>query len=230
MTEAEWLASDDPAAMLRLLSGNEVGPDSPVAWRQSMPGAGINRISDRKLRLWCHACCYHAYGPGDRMRDRYDEWLEKGLRDPQHKDKGYSMARIWAGQEEGYEGQNAARAALLRDLFGNPFRPLYWADDPKKHARMRFTFGGPSDDGAARHPRRIVVRRAWMTPTVRSLAHAAYDHRFDDGELDRVRLTVLADALMDAGCDCDDLLDHLCRPAAYHVRGCWALDLILGKE
>jgi len=41
--------------------------------------------------------------------------------------------------------------------------------------------------------------------------------------------TVLADALEDAGCTSAELLGHL-RSAGPHVRGCWALDLVLGKE
>ena len=32
------------------------------------------------------------------------------------------------------------------------------------------------------------------------------------------------------GCDSDDILNHLRAPQATHVRGCWALDLVLGKE
>lgn len=43
------------------------------------------------------------------------------------------------------------------------------------------------------------------------------------------RLPILADALQDAGCDADAVLDHFRDPAATHVRGCWALDLILGN-
>ena len=39
-------------------------------------------------------------------------------------------------------------------------------------------------------------------------------------------LAILADALQDAGCDNDDILDH-CRGPGPHVRGCWALDLVL---
>jgi hypothetical protein len=39
---------------------------------------------------------------------------------------------------------------------------------------------------------------------------------------------VLADALEGAGCDNPDLLGHLRGPGP-HVRGCWALDLLLGK-
>jgi hypothetical protein len=39
----------------------------------------------------------------------------------------------------------------------------------------------------------------------------------------------LADALEEAGCDNEELLSH-CREPGEHVRGCWALDLLLGKE
>ena len=80
---------------------------------------------------------------------------------------------------------------LLREVFGNPFRPM--AFDPD-----------------------------WRTATVTALAAGIYaDRAFD-------RLPVLADALDDAGCDAADLLAHL-RGDGPHVRGCWALDLVLGK-
>ncbi|QEG25961.1 hypothetical protein GobsT_06960 [Gemmata obscuriglobus] len=42
-------------------------------------------------------------------------------------------------------------------------------------------------------------------------------------------MPVLADALQDAGCDSDDILNH-CRGDGVHVRGCWVVDLVLGKE
>ena len=42
-------------------------------------------------------------------------------------------------------------------------------------------------------------------------------------------MPILADALQDAGCDSDDILDH-CRGDGPHVRGCWVVDLVLGKE
>jgi hypothetical protein len=87
---------------------------------------------------------------------------------------------------------------LVREVFGDPFRP------------------------AALVP-------SWLTPTVLALAEAAYDERvLPSGELDPARLSVLADALEEAGCADDDLLGHLRSPGP-HVRGCWALDLILGK-
>ena len=53
--------------------------------------------------------------------------------------------------------------------------------------------------------------------------------RITTGHLDPVRLAILADALEEAGCNSIDILAHLRSPGP-HVRGCWALDLILGKE
>ena len=41
-------------------------------------------------------------------------------------------------------------------------------------------------------------------------------------------MPILADALQDAGCDNDDILNH-CRDDGPHVRGCWVVDLVLGK-
>ncbi len=84
-------------------------------------------------------------------------------------------------------------AGLLRDIFGNPFRPVTFDPD-------------------------------WRTSTVVSLARQMYDSR------DFSPMPILADALQDAGCDNDDILAH-CRDAnATHVRGCWVVDLVLGKS
>jgi hypothetical protein len=55
------------------------------------------------------------------------------------------------------------------------------------------------------------------------LAQAIYDDRAFD------RLPILADALEEAGCDTADILAH-CRGPGPHVRGCWVVDLILGKQ
>jgi hypothetical protein len=63
-----------------------------------------------------------------------------------------------------------------------------------------------------------------------ALAQAAYEQReLPAGTLDLTRLAVLADALEEAGCDQADLLGHLRGPGP-HVRGCWAVDLVLGKS
>jgi hypothetical protein len=92
----------------------------------------------------------------------------------------------------GTTAERPTQAALLRDIFGNPFRP-------------------------------VTLDPTWLTPTVKALAQAIYEERtFTD-------LPVIADALEDAGCANADILDH-CRPPGEHVRGCWAVDLVLGKK
>ena len=71
---------------------------------------------------------------------------------------------------------------------------------------------------------------AWLTAEVVALAESAYEEQLlPVGELDPARLAILSDALEDAGCTDPALLDHLRDPGP-HVRGCWALDLILRKS
>jgi hypothetical protein len=71
--------------------------------------------------------------------------------------------------------------------------------------------------------REAIVPPAWLTSEVLSLARGIYDEKAFD------RLLILAEALQDAGCDNEDLLNH-CRGAGPQVRGCWVVDLVLGKE
>jgi hypothetical protein len=78
---------------------------------------------------------------------------------------------------------------------------------------IREVFGNPF--------RRIPpLRDQWRTDTVMSLARQA------DSDADFAILPVLADALEDAGCDQEDVLDHL-RHGGPHVRGCWAVEWVL---
>jgi hypothetical protein len=71
---------------------------------------------------------------------------------------------------------------------------------------------------------------AWRDGTVGRFALAAYDDRsLPEGTLDTARLASLADALEEAGCTDADMLAH-CRGERPHVRGCWVVDLVLGKE
>jgi hypothetical protein len=43
------------------------------------------------------------------------------------------------------------------------------------------------------------------------------------------RLPILADALQDAGCENEDILNY-CRQAGEHVKGCWLVDRLFEKE
>jgi len=96
-------------------------------------------------------------------------------------------------QRKVQEVEEEAQCDLLRDIFGNPFRP-------------------------------IVFSPAWRTDAAMSLPRQMYESR------DFSAMQILGDALQDAGCDNDDVLNH-CRDAKQvHVRGCWVVDLLLGKE
>jgi hypothetical protein len=87
---------------------------------------------------------------------------------------------------------HVADAELVRDIFGNPFRPMTL--DPE-----------------------------WRTSTTVVLAAGMYKSRDFDA------MSILADALQDAGCDRADILAH-CRGPGPHVRGCWVVDSVLNKE
>ena len=63
---------------------------------------------------------------------------------------------------------------------------------------------------------------AWRTTPAVDLARGIYDSR------DFAALPILADALEEAGCDNADILTH-CRGPGPHVRGCWVVDLVLGR-
>lgn len=84
------------------------------------------------------------------------------------------------------------QAALVKDIFGNPFQPM-------------------------------IAEPCWKSSTVLDLARTIYDrHRYE-------LLPLLGDALMDAGCDSADWIDH-CQYDAPHARGCWVIDSLLGKS
>jgi hypothetical protein len=69
----------------------------------------------------------------------------------------------------------------------------------------------------------------WNDRTIPCLAEAIYEaRRLPEGTLDNAQLAILADALLDTGCDDEALIQH-CRSVGPHIRGCWAVDLLLEK-
>ena len=99
----------------------------------------------------------------------------------------------------GWTIERRVQVSLLHCIFGNPFRP-------------------------------VTLDPVYRTPTVLTLARAAYEERsLPTGELDVVRLALLADAFLDAGCTDQAILDHLRAPGP-HVRGCFAVDEALGNK
>jgi hypothetical protein len=71
--------------------------------------------------------------------------------------------------------------------------------------------------------RPIIIDPRWRTSTVVDLARTICDQKAFD------RMPILADALLDAGCDNEEIITHCCH-STEHVRGCWVVDLLLAKE
>lgn len=282
MTEAGWLRGDDPVRMLSLLLGDE-GERGRSGMEAEPPGPPLFPVSERKLRLFACACARQVWGS---MSWRSQEEVESAelCADGQGRDEGTGWATD--GTLTGCLGDvrqscrylnytrmrglgPTVQAALLRDIVGNPWRPVV-ITQPCVHCDGD---GGWHD--FAGQPHRCHHCRAtgqlspdwitWNDGTVRRLARAIYDEgRWQD-------LPLLADALLDAGCDSEELIRHcqgyercwLCaqvganpqadacsvcgqlgaqgpfgRPCAPgwvplrgpHARGCWAVDLVLGKE
>jgi hypothetical protein len=220
MTEAKWLNSTDPQEMLSWLCRG-------------------GKANDRKLRLFACASCRRIWhlmtDPRSRgaveVAERYADSLVTGdnlsatavvaWAAAEGCDLSHVAGRAagWVTSPEASEAAStvpdavfdclsaavtitelAAHEALLRDLFDNPFRS----------------------------PPAIASR--WTNHILKQLAKAAYDERvMPAGTLDPARLGVLADALEETGCQNEDILGHLRGPGP-HVRGCFVLDLLLGKS
>src|SRR5262249_31979463 len=140
--------------------------------------------------------CYAAYG----MCFFWQGGTSVNVDHVQRALKFFALARAPNSDASRCAAECATQADLIREIFGNPFRPT--------------SFGSafPGGNGG----------------TVVQLATAAYEERvLPAGTLDSVRLRLLADTLEEAGCTDRAVLDHLRGPGG-HVRGCWALDRILG--
>jgi hypothetical protein len=89
------------------------------------------------------------------------------------------------------------------------------ADEAIAHCRiLREILGDPF------HP--ATIDPTWLTSTVVRLADVIYEERAFD------LMPYLDDALEQVGCTSAEILGRR-RSGAEHIRGCWALDLILGK-
>jgi hypothetical protein len=219
MTESEWLNATERRPMLEFLGG---------------------RANDRQLRLFAAACCRRIWNL------LADERLQTAVGVAER----YADGR--AGDEE--LGQACLAAVRVDEARPGPASAVawfvHWATLPvrgpslKEAIRLLLEIPGQfaEREGQADllrcifdpwpfHPSPIIDPDwlAWNEGLVRRLAEAAYEERtLPAGTLDPARLAVLADALEEAGCTEAELLGHLRGPGP-HVRGCWALDVVLGK-
>jgi hypothetical protein len=210
MTEAEWLTTNHPPVLLWFL-------------KERHPGKR-RRAFNRKARLLGCACCRRVWsllGAGNRgkveIAERYADGLVAG-RDWEAARKGRTIPP-WA-LDPGKRAAAAASGVLHREAYMAAIESWGWSTDPTDGPAavhlLRDVFGNPF--------RPVTFSPEWCTDTAVSLARQMYEsHDFS-------AMPILADALQDAGCDNGDILSH-CRDAnQLHVRGCWVVDLVLGKE
>jgi hypothetical protein len=226
MTDSNWITATDPHSMLKFL--HESG-----------------RLSPRKATLFAAACFRRLIRllPDTRQHAGIDtvERMAEGVATPEARRAAASGARRAIPSAGNYS------AMALKD--DPPFVALMLyralvSQDQAGHAVH--AFGGLADWVAERAgpcrllrdivanpfvapPRIDLAWLAWDDGTIAKLAEAAYQERsLPRGELDSERLAVLADALEEVGTD-ELLLDHLRGPGP-HVRGCFVLDMLTGRE
>jgi hypothetical protein len=244
MTEADWNCCDDPAPMLEFLENSgraserklrlfacacsrrylhltrdpRVGEALHVAERFADGLAGDGERSNARK-----AAQRAAQVRGVATRPEAPKWERRAASLAYYAAARQGMEAAWnvpglavevlvwyAGGYDACEwssvkvGEGLIHSGLLRDVFGPlPFREVL--PDP--------------------------AWLAWHGGTVVKLAEAAYTEReMLEGTLDNAQLAVLADALEDAGGTNEEVLAHLRQQGQVHVRGCWVVDLLLGKE
>jgi hypothetical protein len=224
MTEAQWLACRNPPMMLGFLRG---------------------KVSDRKSRLFACACCRFTFSV---LAEAFDRSIEEIIEAMEWYADGL------AGEDLRRDAERKARLiecgpALIDDLVFHTLTATasavvsatdVWAslvdyveqvgdeDCRNPGADKLISFGRQAlHDVIGPLPFRSVTLKpswlAWRDGTIPKLAQGIHDDRAFG------RLPLLADALLDAGCDDEDILSH-CRKQGEHVWGCWPVDLLLGKR
>jgi hypothetical protein len=241
MNEADWNSCTDPQAMLTFLRDS-------------------GKLTERKARLFAVACGRSVWTLMTDHRSRQAVEVGEQYADGRVGQKALKAARRNAFaasrapapgspcQHDAAAGEHAAVVAL--DVCMDTRRQGCWemANATAGCAnslvfRVHGDAAGWADRNAQCRLLREIVgplpfRPVTVPATVRTsndgcvvkLATAVYEERsLPSGHLDPQRLAVLTDALEEAEADAD-LVGHLRQPGAVHVRGCWCVDLLLGKE
>jgi hypothetical protein len=252
MSENEWLQTCEFTLILEHLRGEPCDdvdePDDLV----SQFGALGNELkatfahsapafSDRKWRLLNCACCRTLWPLLGKARcqdlvEKSEMYADRQLTTAKQREAASLAETLYhsrlddftrriIGAAWGTLDENASESAFeviqtVAEVLENQPDPTSRLVDPSSFkARVcdwiRDIFGNPWHRWRAPIP--------WLSSTVGSLAHAIYEERVFSN------MPILADALEDAGCDNAEILGH-CRESKEHVRGCWVVDLILGKE
>ncbi len=174
----------------------------------------------RRRLLACGYCRLHwADLPDDRLK-QFVEQIEKYA----DGESGSSLVRA-------YNLFAAVRLPAVRDALPPGLAPILksaqastedppsasfplWSDTRSQVELIRDIFGNPF--------RPVSFLPEWRTSTVLALSQQMYESR------DFSAMPILADALQEAGCEDETILTHSRGPGP-HVRGCWAVDLLLGQ-
>jgi hypothetical protein len=200
MTEAEWLACDNPAAKM-IVARSDISRRK----RHLLAAAFVRRLQtlpqyselkrcddiieavadDPLLRRECYGVLIARPGHWG-----FSNVLKATSFNPPDDNEVDVAVRLLLSQ---YSTDLPGHALeLVREIIGNPFRPVTFF--PK-----------------------------WRTSTVLALAQQMYDSR------EFSAMPILADALQDSGCEDEAILTH-CRGPGPHVRGCWCIDACLEKS
>ncbi|HJZ54445.1 MAG TPA: hypothetical protein VKE74_05780 [Gemmataceae bacterium] len=210
MTELAWMACPDPAPMLRYLH---------------------EKVSGRKLRLFACACARNIWPMFPRTDNGkqiviVSERLADGLAGEDELSEAWKQSHDPTGPNATAAHEDAHAAATLtasravaevrrRTKDYRVGERLGYEQAYAQAELVREVFGNPF--------RLTTADPWWLTSTVVALARGIYEDRAFD------RLPILADALQDAGCEHPAVLKHCFGPGP-HVRGCWVVDLLLGKS
>src|SRR5262249_5034948 len=189
--------------------------------------------TSRKLRLlmcaWCRTNA-HLF-PDERSvaaieaAERYVDGAITEVELDRAREGAREAIRRWKAEDIPKTARHAGVAASALDVMDDGYW-RYWSEglrrygehvqpDPLYCRLHRDIFGNPF--------RLVAFSPDWRTSTAVAIARGMYESR------DFSAMPILADALQDAGCDNEDILSH-CRQPGEHVRGCWVVDLVLGKS
>ena len=213
MTEAEWLACEDTRAMLMFLA---------------------EQRSDRKSRLLACAWCREVwYQLANNLCRQAVELSERFADDPSVRDEMECV------REAAWQTSTGPRGMSYSGRRGATFDAAFYASIVEMwHMRIvcestRLLASRPGFPRRQRdfvcdifgNPfRPVAFDPAWRTTDAVTLARQMYESR------DFGAMSILADALQDAGCEKEVILNHCREAKQVHVRGCWVVDLVLGKE
>jgi hypothetical protein len=243
MTEADWQTGTDFTAHVRF-AADRLSPR-----RQRLLAAGFCRavsqlfshaeLNEALLGIDHYADDMASVGAVDRVRQRCREIAQESYED--------YRAAVDGGESDSLRSEVLSEFAWAVAFAANSPLPLLEVGNRAAAAAVQVRTGAAllapvasPNFGAATVEQSLVMRSvvweivgnpfqeihfspSWRTDTAVSLAKHMYDSR------EFSAMPILADALQDVGCEDEALLNHCRDTSLTHLRGCWVVDLVLGR-